>query len=331
MQRICSNDMNVEIGKLVYTGILNENGGMETDCTITRIDNDEYLLITSTAQATRDFDLLNKYLLKYTEQSGNREHVVVVDVTSSYAVFSLMGPKSRELLSKLSTINFSNESFPFGTSKIIDLGQATIRASRITYVGELGWELYIPTEMASYCYDIIMNTGKEFNIKNAGYYAIDSLRMEKGYRAWGADLSSDWTPYECGIGFAVKLKKNENFIGKQALLNIKNKNELNKQQLICFSINNSKAFPWGGESIIYNNQTIGYVTSAAYGHTINKGIVFAMIKNIDCISLCQSISNNKLNNNSIHYTLQIDINGELYDITPSLKPLYDPNGERIKS
>lgn len=213
LQRVCSNDLDVPIGKIVYTGLLNDAGGMETDLTITRTKEHEFLVVTSTAQATRDLDLLNKHI-----ETLNCGNVCVTDITSSLAVFSVMGPESRSLLCAHTTDDLSNEVFPFGTSKSIDLGYATVRANRITYVGELGWELYVPTEMAAYVHDLL-TTSKPGAIvpRNAGYYAIDSLRMEKGYRAWGAELSPDWTPYECGLGFAVKLSKKEDFIGENQL------------------------------------------------------------------------------------------------------------------
>ena len=318
----------------MYTGMLNDKGGMESDCTITRTDYDEYLIVTSTSQAVRDLDWLNKQLDNPSRAAGESpvEHAVAVDVTSAYSVLTLMGPRSRDVLRKCSTADLSIDAFPFGTSRLIDVGHSTIRASRITYVGELGWELYIPTEMATYVYQLLMSSGSEFGLTNAGYYTIDSLRMEKGYRAWGAELSSDWSPYECGLGFAVKLGKSVDFIGKRALLELKARtgsltsplvDSGLRKQLVCFSINNPDIYPWGSESILYNGRTVGYVTSAAYGHTVGKGVVFAMIRGEDCL---QAVKNGSIEN------FEIDLNGVLYPIIPSLnnKALYDPNGVKIK-
>jgi glycine cleavage system aminomethyltransferase T/glycine/D-amino acid oxidase-like deaminating enzyme len=319
LQRVCSNDMNVDIGKIVYTGMLNERGGMETDLTITRTNLNEYLIVTSTAQATRDLDLLNRYIHKHDLNA------CVTDVTSSYSVFSVMGPNARDLLSSVSTDVLDNDSFPFGSSKLIDIGYASVRANRITYVGELGWELYVPTEMASYVYDML--TSKElvnkFGLRDCGYYAIDSLRMEKGYRAWGAELSSDWTPYECGLGFAVKLNKSvDSFIGKDAMLAKKGKPL--QRQLKMFTIDDSKVFPWGAEPILSGGETVGYVTSAAYGFTLERGVVMAMVK----LPPADATATTKAEKSKQKY--EIEVNGVVYSLTEHAKPPYDPTSARVK-
>ena len=287
---------------------------METDITVTKIDHDQFLIITSTAQATRDADWIRRQL------EGTSDHVTLTDVTSAYSVFSLMGPKSRALLSTLTTEDLANEAFPFGTSKSIDLGYGTVRANRITYVGELGYELIVPSELATYVYEQISSQGEQFGLRNAGYYAIDSLRMEKGYRAWGAELSPDWTPFECGLGFAVKLAKKEDFVGKTALAALKGKRL--EKQLLTFTIDDGEAFPWGSESVLFNGQTVGYVTSAAYGHTVGRGVVFAMIKGVDALAATKK--------GGPGGKFEIEINGLLYSLTATTKPVYDPTGERVK-
>lgn len=340
LQRVCCNDMAGPTGRIVYTGLLNSTGGMESDCTVTKLASDEYLLVTSTAQAVRDMDWLNRCIFKHTETTGEREHVMVVDMSSAYAVFSLMGPRARDVLQRLSTEDLSSEAFPFGTSKLIDLGQATVRASRITYVGELGYELYIPTEMAVSCYQALMQAGEASGIRNAGYYAIDSLRMEKGYRAWGHELSTDWTPYDCGLAFAVKLSKKENFIGKQALMNIKTMRQdtVPTRQLVCFSIEDPSVFPWGSESILYDGDAVGYVTSAAYGHTVGRGVVFAMIQGAHCVQKVKELSALATNgitggsaNSAASTGFEIEVNGTLFPVVPHGRPLYDPEGYKIKA
>lgn len=313
VQRVCCNEMNVPTGKIVYTGILNERGGMETDLTVTKINEEEFLVITSTSQCTRDADLLRRRI-------GVDDRVVVTDVTSAHSVFSVMGPKSRELMSMVSSDCFNNEQFPFGTSKLIDVGYATVRANRITYVGELGWELYVPTEMAAYVYQLLFDAGKasHINLIDAGYFAIDSLRIEKGYRAWGAELSSDWTPYECGLGFAVKLNKNVDFIGKSALKSVRGKKL--QRQLKQFVLLDPEIFPWGSEPILRGDETVGYVTSAAYGFTIGAGIVMAMVK-LDPDRLTNTTEQDD------KYT--IEVNGRIIGLKEYSKPPYDPASTKL--
>jgi glycine cleavage system aminomethyltransferase T len=315
LQHVCSNDLSIDVGKIVYTGILNERGGMETDLTVTRTNINEYLIITSTAQATRDLDLLNRHIQRH---PNNNLNVFVTDVTSSYSVFSVMGPNSRRLLSSVSSDDLSNESFTFGSSKLVDIGYATVRANRLTYVGELGWELYVPTEMAGYVYDLLTNAKmtEQFGLKDCGYYAIDSLRMEKGYRAWGAELSPDWTPYECGLGFAVKLNKGvDTFVGKGALQD-KKKQPL-KKQLKHFTIEDPTIFPWGSEPVLRGDETVGYVTSAAYGFTLGKGVVMAMVKFPD-------------GGDDKKSKYEIEVNGKVHPLLEHSKPPYDPSSAKVK-
>ena len=278
------------------------------------------MLITSTAQGTRDADWLARNMRP-------EEFVTCADVTSAYSVLSLMGPKARALLSTVTTESLDNEIFPFGTSKVIDLGYATVRANRITYVGELGWELYVPTEMTAYVYEQLSQAGEGFGLKDAGYYAIDSLRLEKGFRAWGAELSPDWTPYECGLGFAVKLKKEVDFIGKKALVASKKAAAAGGQgtpgkdrQLMLFTIDDADAFPWGGEPVVSDGATVGYVTSAAYGHSVGRGVVFAMIKGNNAGTFGAPSSKK----------FEIEINGMMHGLTYCAKPPYDPSSSNVK-
>eukprot|EP01038_Epipyxis_sp_PR26KG_P012753 gene12753-17099_t len=314
LQKMCCNTILTVNDTIVYTSMLNEKGGIEADVTITKLNHNEFMLITSTAQATRDMDWIKRHI-------SDEQHVTVTDVTSAYAIFSLMGPHSRQLLSELTSYQLTNEQFPMHTSKLIDLGYATVRANRISYVGELGYELIIPMELASYCYNILFQNGVKYKLLDGGYYAIDSLRLEKGYRAWGAELSSDWNPFECGLGFILnkKLKdNNSDFVGKKALLELKTK-KLEKY-LVTFTLDDESVFPWGSESILQGDRTIGYVTSAAYGFTINRGVIIAMIKNI---------SNEELFDENKSYF--IDVNGKLIKLTPSkTSAVYDPKSLKMK-
>lgn len=211
LNRICAADVDVEIGKSVYTGMLNERGGFESDVTVMRIHRSKFLIITGSAQAVHDADWIEKNI-------PEDSHVTLADVTSAWSVLSVMGPKSRDVLKKLSKADFSNKTFPFATIQEIDLGYATVYANRMTYVGELGWELIVPTEFAAGVYDDLMRAGEEFEIIDAGYYALEGLRIEKGFRAWSRELHPDINPFEAGLGFAVAMDKADGFFGREALV-----------------------------------------------------------------------------------------------------------------
>ncbi len=210
LQWICTNDVGVEVGSTVYTALLNARGTYESDLTVTRVSRDEFLLVSSSATTERDQDWIRRNI-----PAGYDAHIV--DITSGLAVFGVMGPRSRDLLSRLTSDDLSEDGFPFGTSRKIDLPHATVRATRITYVGELGWELYVPTEFALGVYDELMAAGEDLGVANAGYYAIDSLRLEKGYRAFGRELTPDFNPVEAGLLFVCKLKTDIDFLGRAAV------------------------------------------------------------------------------------------------------------------
>ena len=210
LQYLCSNDVAVPPGRTVYTALLNDRGGYEADVTVTRIRWNEYLLVTSSAQGVHDLDLLRRGV-----PAGL--HVEFFDVTSSYAVLSVMGPQSRALLGGLSSDDFSADAFPFGDSREVDLGGLTVRATRLTYVGELGWELYVPSEVAVAAFERLTDPANAITPRLAGYYAIESLRLEKGYRAFGRELGPDTTPVEAGLSFACKLGTRIAFRGREAV------------------------------------------------------------------------------------------------------------------
>ena len=198
LQRVCTADVGVQPGRAVYTGMLNERAGYEADVTVTRLAPDRYLLVTSAASPVRDAAWIERHL-----RVG--EHVSVVDVSSAFAVLGVMGPASRELLGRLGSADLSDDAFPFSTSREIALGYATVRATRITYVGEFGWELYVPPEFAIGVYEDLLGAGSDLGLVDAGYYAMNSLRLDKGYRAFGSDLTPDYTPLEAGLRFTCKL------------------------------------------------------------------------------------------------------------------------------
>ena len=238
LNRICANDVDVASGKVIYTTWLNEQGGIESDLTVTRLQEDVFLVVTAGASQIRDLAWLLKNI-------PDEAHVNVTDVTSGYAVLSVMGPESRNLLAKLTPTDLSNEAFPYGTGKNIEIGFGKALALRMTYVGELGWEIYTPTEFAQDIYDKILAAGTDHGIQLAGMHALNSLRLEKAFRHWGHDISDEDTPLEAGLGFAVKFDKPGGFIGREALLRQKEglsdvKNGVLKKRLVQFAFHNSE-------------------------------------------------------------------------------------------
>lgn len=309
LQRVCGNNVDVAPGKVVYTGLFNERGGFESDLTVVRVSRDEFYLITGSAQAARDASWL-----RWNLKSG--ECCEVVDVTAAYAVLGVMGPRSRDLLSRIADADLGNAAFPFGTAQVIGVGMATVRAVRLTYVGELGWELHVPVEQAGHVYDLLMATGADLGVAKAGHYAINSLRLEKGYRAFGAELSPDETPFEAGLAFAVDF--NKDFLGRAAMLAAKERPR--KKLLTTFVLNDPEPPVWGGEVIFRNGVGVGYTTSGSYGHTVGGGIAMGYVKNAGepvtpewILAGC--------------YELLVD--GRRIAATTNLKPVYDPKRERI--
>src|SRR5919109_1528594 len=238
LQRLCANDVDVTPGRIVYTQMLNARGGIECDLTVTRLADDAYLVVTIAAAATHDADWIRRGL--------GDARVTLTDVTSAFAVLGVMGPRSRELLSRLTDADVSSAAFAFGTSREIELGHATVRATRITYVGELGWELYVPTELATRVYDDVIAAGADLGLRHAGYHAMDSLRMEKGYRSWGHDVGSEDTPLAAGLDVAVAFKK-DGFVGRDALLRQRDKPL--SRRLIIFTLDDPAPLLFGDEPI----------------------------------------------------------------------------------
>jgi glycine cleavage system aminomethyltransferase T len=202
-------------------------------------------------------------------------HVEVVDVSSAYAVLGLMGPNSRALLQRLSTADLSTEAFPFGTSQLIDVGFFTVRATRLTYVGELGWELYVPAEFANGVYDLLHEKGVDLGLRNAGYYAINALRLEKGYRAFGPELSPEYNPVEAGLLFACKLKSDIPFLGREALEAAKIAGP--RRRLVSLVLEDPDPMMWGGELVLRDGVAVGQVTSAAWATTTGACVALAYV------------------------------------------------------
>ncbi len=311
LQRLCANDMDVPVGASVYTGLLNERGTYESDVTVARIAHDRFLIVTGTAQATRDAAWINSNL-------PVSAHAYLTDVTSAYAVIAVMGPRSRELLSRLTKTPLDNAAFPFGSLREIGLGPANALAARRTYVGELGWELFVPVELTTGVYDAVMRVGAEFGIRDAGYYAIESLRLEKGYRAWGRELTPDVNPYEAGLGFAVKLDKGD-FIGRDALVATRSKPPA-KRLLSFVGLGPDSPLAYGGELILRNGEPAGEVSSAAYGHTLQSIVALGYV----------TTSRAPVDAGFLGGKFEIDIGGERVPVRASVKAPYDPAGANVK-
>lgn len=313
LQWLCTADVAVEPGRTVYTGMLNARGTYESDVTVTRIADDEYLIVSSAATTERDKAHIRAHM-----PAGARANLV--DVTSGLAVFGVMGPRSRELLSALTNADLSNDAFPFGTSRLISLGYATVRATRITYVGELGWELYVPTEFAVGVYEDLLAAGAAFGVARGGYYAIESLRLEKGYRAFGRELTPNDNPVEAGLLFACKLRTGIDFLGRAAVEAAKADGP--QRRAVSFAVDSAEPMLWGGELILRDGQPVGQVSSAAWGQTTGACVGLAYVRSADGPATADWIRAG---------SYQVNVGGDLFPITLSLKPIYDPGNERTKS
>jgi heterotetrameric sarcosine oxidase gamma subunit len=312
LQWLCTADVAVPVGRTVYTGMLNERGTYESDVTLTRVSQEEFLIVSSSATTERDKDHIGRRI-------GDRR-ATLVDVTSSYAVFGVMGPSSRELLSRLTRSDLGDEAFPFGTSQEISLGYSTVRATRITYVGELGWELYVPTEFAVGVYEDLFREGADLGIVNGGYYAIESMRLEKGYRAFGRELTPDVNPVEAGLLFTCKLKGDVDFLGRAAVEKIRSEGV--RRRLVSFVVEDADPMLWGGELVLRDGKPTGQVTSAAWGETLGAcaGLAFVWSPTGDQVD----------RDFVLRGGFEVDVNGTRCPVTVSLRPPYDPDGERIK-
>jgi 4-methylaminobutanoate oxidase (formaldehyde-forming) len=269
LQRLCANDIDVSPGRIVYTAMLNEGGGIESDLTVIRVTPDSFDLISGAAQTQRDLDWIARHIPAGADAQ-------LTNVTSHYGVLGVMGPRAQELMQAVSDADFSNVAFPFGAAHFVNVGMATALAVRISYVGELGWELHIPVEQMAAAYEALWQAGQALGVANGGHYAINSLRLEKGYLAWGADLSPDETPLEAGLGFAVAWDKPVPFLGREAL--IQQRASGLKKRIALFVLQDPEATLWGNEPILRNGETVGYTTSGAYGYTLGRAVGVGYIK-----------------------------------------------------
>ncbi|HLY51957.1 MAG TPA: FAD-dependent oxidoreductase [Steroidobacteraceae bacterium] len=310
--RICANEVEVPVGRIVYTQWLNERGGIEADLTVTREAEDSYLIVSSCATQTRDFSWLCRSI-------PPAARAVAVDVSSAYAVLGLMGPGSRELLATLSDADLSGAAFPFGTSRMIDLGYARVRASRITYVGELGYELYIPAEFAPALFDALRAAGAPFGLRLAGYHAMNSLRMEKAYRHWGHDISDEDTPLEAGLGFAIAWDKPGGFRGREALLEQREAGL--RRRLVALALECEEPLLYHNEPIWRNGRLVGRTTSGMFGHTLGLPLALGYLANAGDEVTPEWIAAGRY---------ELEVAAERFPARVSLRPFYDPASERVK-
>ena len=311
LNRVCANEVDVAPGRLIYTQWLNEKGGIEADLTVTRLTDTAFLIVTGAESETRDFNWLRRHI-------PDDAHAVLTNISSGMGVISIMGPMSRALLQSISPNDLSNEAFPFATSQEIELGYAIVRASRITYVGELGWELYVPTEFMTGVYDEIVAAGAPFGLKHCGYHALNALRMEKAYRHWGHDITDEDTPLEAGLTFAVKIDKPGGFIGRDAL--VLQKESGLRQRLVVFVLKSSEPMLYHNEPIWQGDRIAGYIRSGMYAHTLGAACGLGYVTAADG-GVVGAIDAD---------AYEIEIAGVRYPVTASLKPLFDPTSARIK-
>ncbi|MFL6159806.1 MAG: FAD-dependent oxidoreductase [Marmoricola sp.] len=303
LQWLCTGDVAVEPGRTVYTGMLSSRGTYESDVTVTRVGAEEYFVVSSAATTERDQDHVRRNL-----PAGSQ--TVITDVTDEYAVLGVMGPRSRELLTRLTPTWLTNESFPFGSSQEIAIGSVAVRATRLTYVGELGWEIYVPSEFAATVHADLMAAGADLGAMHGGYYAIDSLRLEKGYRAFPRDINPDVNPLEAGLLFTCKLGTDIDFLGRAALGRARAEGA--RRRLLSFQVEDPEPMLWGGELVLREGRPAGQVTSAAWGATVGAAVGLALLWDFE------------------DGAFAVDVGGAVFPITTSRRPLVDPDGVSIK-
>ena len=313
LQRVCANDVAVEPGRIVYTQWLNRWGGIEADVTVTRLAEREFLVLSAPATVARDHDWLARHI-----EPG--EFVVTTDISLALAMLAVMGPDSRRLLQSLTDADLSAAAFPFAASREIDLGYGFVRATRMSYVGELGFELLIPADLAVHVWDTITQAGPAVGLRHAGYYALNSLRLEKAYRSWGHDISRRDTPLEAGLGFAVAWDKPGGFIGRDALLEQRERGV--SRRLVQFALDDPDAMAYHDEPVYRDGIMVGSLCSAAYGHTLGRTVALGYVTAPDAGTDRSWFTDGDF---------EIEIAAERVRATASLRPLYDPTSSRVRA
>jgi glycine cleavage system aminomethyltransferase T len=293
------------VGAITYTQMLNAHGGIECDFTVTRLAEDRFRIVTGTAFGQHDLAWIRRHL----PDDGS---VYAEDVTPRLACLGLWGPAAREILQPLTDADLSNDAFPYMRAREIAVGPVPCLALRVTYVGELGWEFYCPTEFGLRLWDTIWAAGRDHGLLAGGYKAIDSLRLEKGYRVWGADITPDETPYEAGLDFAVKLDKGD-FIGREALLEAKERQP--ERKLVCLVLDDPRSVALGSEPVRLDGRVVGRVTSGGFGYAVARSIAYAYLPTDEA---------------EPGRTVDVEMFGEWVPGEVAAEPLWDPKGERIR-
>jgi glycine cleavage system T protein len=306
LERLCANRVARDVGAVTYTSMLNQRGGIECDFTVTRLAEERFRIVTGTAFGQHDL----AWIRSHAPTDGS---VQVEDVTSRYACIGIWGPEAREILQPLTTSDLANEAFPYLRAQELDVGPVRCLALRVTYVGELGWELYCPTEFGLVLWDTLWEAGRPHGLVAGGYRAIDSCRLEKGYRVWGADITPDDNPYEAGLGFAVKLDKGD-FIGRAPLLEARERGI--ERRLACLVLADSSAVALGSEPVRSSGELVGRVTSGGYGYTVGHSIAYAYVPSAVAEPGTQ---------------VEVEIFGQRVAGAIAAEPLYDREGARIRS
>ena len=306
LQRLCANNMDVHVGRIVYTQMLNRRGGIEADLTVTRLADDRFRLVTGTASGSRD--------LAWIRRHQEDEDALVRDVTSGLACLGIWGPAAREILSSVSDDDLSNEGFRYLTARDVEVADVPCFAARVTYVGELGWELYPSTELAVRLWDRLTEAGAPHGLLPAGYRAIDSLRLEKGYRSWGADITPDDSPLEAGLGFAVAFDKDADFLGRDPVRRLRDEGVT--RRLRCLTLADARSSTLGNEPVRVGDEIVSRVTSGGIGYRVGRSIAFAYLPDgLD----------------EVGTKVSIEVFGEWVDAEVVEDTLWDPSGERIRA
>ena len=308
LNHICGANMSVPAGKIVYTQFLNERAGIEADVTVTRLTETAYLVVTPAATRLADETWMRRHV-------GDR-NVVITDITTSEGVLAVMGPNARKLMRAVSPNDFSNDVNPFGTAQEIEIGMGMARVHRVSYVGELGWEIYVGADLAGHVFETLWDAGQDHGLKLCGMHMMDSCRIEKAFRHFGHDITTEDNVIDAGLGFAVSTKK-EAFIGRDAVLRTKENGV--KNRMVQFLLNDPEPLLYHNEPILRDGQIVGYLSSGSYGHHLGAAVGMGYVP-------CEGESAADV----LESSYQIDVAGTLVDATVSLKPMYDPKGERCK-
>jgi len=313
LQRISSANVDVEVGKMVYTHWLNDRGGIEADLTVTRMAEDQYWIVSGAAQTIKDIDWIKRNI-------GEDEFCCVSDITNAWAVMGVMGPDSRALLGETLDHDMSTEKFPFGSFQAVELGASRAYAARVSYVGELGWELYVPVDQARHGFDFLWEKGQSHGLKMAGMHTLDTCRIEKKFVHYGHDVAEVDTPLECGMGFVCDLGKDTAFIGRDAILKQKESQSFMNKRLVQFLLADPEAMLYSHEPILRDGEIVGHLTSGNYGHTLGGSVGLGYVEVED------GVTNDYLDSGKF----EIDVGGVRVPAEASLSAMYDPRAERMR-